>query len=75
MSRTRVLIRAKTVKQFGAKPGDYVFITNINNLHIVSCNPIQRSRRIIVDKYNNIRFDVKALPNNVGIFNDNIVVG
>jgi hypothetical protein len=28
-----------------------------------------------VDKYNNIRFDVKALPNNVGIFSDKIVVG
>jgi hypothetical protein len=73
--RNRALIRAKMVKEFGAKPGDYVFITNINNLHIVSCNPIQRSRRIKVDKYNNIRFDVKALPNNVGIFSDKIVVG
>jgi hypothetical protein len=73
--RNRALIRAKMVKEFGAKPGDYVFITNINNLHIVSYNPIQRSRRIKVDKYNNIRFDVKALPNNVGIFSDKIVVG
>jgi hypothetical protein len=73
--RNRTLIRAKMVRQFGAKPGDYVFITNVNNLHIVSNNPIQRSRRIKVDKYTNIRFDVKALPNNVGIFSDKIVVG
>jgi hypothetical protein len=73
--RNRILIRAKMVRQFGAKPGDYVFITNVNNLHIVSNNPIQRSRRIKVDKYTNIRFDVKALPNNVGIFSDKIVVG
>jgi hypothetical protein len=73
--RNRTLIRAKMVRQFGAKPGDYVFITNVNNLHIVSNNPIQRSRRIKVDKYTNIRFDVKALPNNFGIFSDNIVVG
>ena len=75
MSRTRVLIRAKTVKQFGAKPGDYVFITKVKNIHIISNEPINKSRRIKVDKYFNIRFDVKALPNNVGIFNDNIVVG
>ena len=73
--RNRALIRAKMVRDFGAKPGDYVFITKINNLHIVSNNPIQRSRRIKVDKYFNIRFDVKSAPKNVGIFSDNIVVG
>jgi len=73
--RNRALIRAKMVKEFGAKPGDYVFITNINNLHIVSYNPIQKSKRIKVDKYNNIRFDIKNDSYNVGIFDSNIVVG
>lgn len=73
--RNRALVRAKTVRQFGAKPGDFVYITKVKNIHIVSNEPIQKSRRIKVDKYFNIRFDVKALPNNVGIFNDNIVVG
>jgi hypothetical protein len=73
--RNRTLIRAKMVREFGAKPGDYVFITKVNNLHIVSNNPIQRSRRIKVDKYSNIRFDVKCVAKNVGLFSDNIVVG
>lgn len=73
--RNRALVRAKTVRQFGAKPGDYVYITKVKNIHIVSNEPINKSRRIKVDKYFNIRFEVKALPNNVGIFNDNIVVG
>lgn len=73
--RNRALIRAKMVRSFGAKPGDYVFITNINNLHIVSYNPIQKSKRIKVDKYNNIRFDIKNDSYNVGIFDSNIVVG
>lgn len=73
--RNRALVRAKTVRQFGAKPGDFVYITKVKNIHIVSNEPINKSRRIKVDKYFNIRFDVKALPNNVGIFNDNIVVG
>ncbi len=36
MSRTRVLIRSKMVKQFGVKPGDYVFITKVKNIHIVT---------------------------------------
>ena len=73
--RNRALIRAKMVRNFGAKPGDYVFITKVKNIHIVSNDPIQKSRRIKVDKYFNIRFGVKSLPNNVGIFDDNIVVG
>jgi hypothetical protein len=73
--RNRALIRAKMVRDFGVKPGDYVFITKVKNIHIVSNEPINKSRRIKVDKYTNIRFDVKSLPNNVGIFNDNIVVG
>lgn len=73
--RNRALVRAKTVRQFGAKPGDFVYITKVKNIHIVSNEPINKSRRIKVDKYFNIRFEVKALPNNVGIFNDNIVVG
>lgn len=73
--RNRALIRAKMVRSFGVKPGDYVFITKVKNIHIVSNEPINKSRRIKVDKYFNIRFDIKSLPNNVGIFNDNIVVG
>ena len=73
--RNRALVRAKTVRQFGAKPGDFVYITKVKNIHIVSNEPINKSRRIKVDKYFNIRFEVKALPNNVGIFDDNIVVG
>ena len=73
--RNRALIRAKMVRDFGVKPGDYVYITKVKNIHIVSNRPINKSRRIKVDKYTNIRFDVKSLPNNVGIFNDNIVVG
>lgn len=73
--RNRALVRAKTVRQFGAKPGDFVYITKVKNIHIVSNEPINKSRRIKVDKYFNIRFEVKALPKNVGIFNDNIVVG
>ena len=73
--RNRALIRAKMVREFGVKPGDYVFITKVNNLHIVSNNPINKSRRIKVDKYYNIRFDVKNNQYNVGIFNENIVVG
>lgn len=73
--RNRALIRAKMVRDFGVKPGDYVYITKVKNIHIVSNEPINKSRRIKVDKYTNIRFDVKSLPNNVGIFNDNIVVG
>lgn len=73
--RNRALVRAKTVRQFGAKPGDFVYITKVKNIHIVSNEPINKSRRIKVDKYFNIRFEVKTLPNNVGIFNDNIVVG
>lgn len=73
--RNRALVRAKTVRQFGAKPGDFVYITKVKNIHIVSNEPIQKSRRIKVDKYFNIRFDVKSIPSNVGIFDDNIVVG
>lgn len=73
--RNRALVRAKMVKEFGAKPGDFVYITKVKNIHIISNDPIQRSRRIKVDKYSNIRFDVKALPKNVAIFNDNIVLG
>jgi hypothetical protein len=73
--RNRALIRAKMVRSFGAKPGDYVFITKVKNIHIVSNEPINKSKRIKVDKYFNIRFDVKSLPNNVAIFNDNIVLG
>jgi hypothetical protein len=73
--RNRALVRARIVREFGAKPGDYVFITKVKNIHIVSNEPINKSRRIKVDKYSNIRFDVKALPNNVAIFSDNIVVG
>lgn len=73
--RNRALIRAKMVRSFGVIPGDYVFITKVKNIHIVSNEPINKSRRIKVDKYFNIRFDVKSFPNNVGIFNDNIVVG
>jgi len=73
--RNRALIRAKIVREFGAKPGDYVFITKVKNIHIVSNEPINKSRRIKVDKYFNIRFDVKNTASNFGIFNDNIVVG
>ena len=73
--RNRALVRAKMVKEFGAKPGDFVYITKIKNIHINSNDPIQKSKRIKVDKYSNIRFDVKALPKNVAIFNDNIVLG
>ena len=73
--RNRALVRAKTVRQFGAKPGDFVYITKVKNIHIISNDPIQKSKRIKVDKYSNIRFDVKALPKNVAIINDNIVLG
>ena len=73
--RNRALVRAKMAREFGVKPGDYVYITKVKNIHIISNDPIQRSRRIKVDKYSNIRFDVKALPKNVAIFNDNIVLG
>ena len=73
--RNRALVRAKMVKEFGAKPGDFVYITKVKNIHIISNEPINKSRRIKVDKYFNIRFDVKNQANNVGIFNDNIVVG
>ena len=73
--RNRALVRANVVRKFGAKPGDYVYITKVKNIHIISNDPIQKSKRIKVDKYSNIRFDVKALPNNVGIFDDNIVIG
>ena len=73
--RNRALVRAKMVKEFGAKPGDFVYITKVKNIHIISNDPIQKSKRIKVDKYSNIRFDVKALPKNVAIFNDNIVLG
>jgi len=73
--RNRALVRAKMVKEFGAKPGDFVYITKVKNIHIISNDPIQKSKRIKVDKYSNIRFDVKALPKNVAIINDNIVLG
>ena len=73
--RNRALVRAKMAREFGVKPGDFVYITKIKNIHIISNDPIQKSKRIKVDKYSNIRFDVKALPKNVAIFNDNIVLG
>ena len=73
--RNRALVRAKVVREYGAKPGDFVYITKVKNIHIISNDPIQKSKRIKVDKYSNIRFDVKALPKNVAIFNDNIVLG
>lgn len=73
--RNRALVRAKMAREFGVKPGDYVYITKVKNIHIISNDPIQKSKRIKVDKYSNIRFDVKALPKNVAIFNDNIVLG
>ena len=73
--RNRALVRAKMAREFGVKPGDYVYITKVKNIHIISNDPIQKSKRIKVDKYSNIRFDVKALPKNVAIINDNIVLG
>lgn len=73
--RNRALVRAKMVREYGAKPGDFVYITKVKNIHIISNDPIQKSKRIKVDKYSNIRFDVKALPKNVAIINDNIVLG
>lgn len=73
--RNRALVRAKMAREFGVKPGDYVYVTKVKNIHIISNDPIQKSKRIKVDKYSNIRFDVKALPKNVAIFNDNIVLG
>lgn len=73
--RNRALVRAKMAREFGVKPGDYVYITKVKNIHIISNDPIQKSKRIKVDKYSNIRFDVKALPKNIAIINDNIVLG
>ena len=73
--RNRALVRDKMVREYGAKPGDFVYITKVKNIHIISNDPIQKSKRIKVDKYSNIRFDVKALPKNVAIINDNIVLG
>ena len=73
--RNRALVRAKMVREYGAKPGDFVYITKVKNIHIISNDPIQKSKRIKVDKYSNIRFDVKALPKNIAIINDNIVLG
>ena len=73
--RNRALVRAKMARELGVKPGDYVYITKVKNIHIISNDPIQKSKRIKVDKYSNIRFDVKALPKNVAIINDNIVLG
>ena len=73
--RNRFLVKKKTAESFGVKFGDYVYVTKVNELYVISKEPAIKTRRIKVDKYNNIRFDVKINANNIAVFPSNIVVG
>jgi len=74
-SKNRVLINKSTTTSFGFKPGDNAFITKINNIYLISKEPINKSKCVVVDKNYNIRFVSSYEVNNVGIFNYNIVIG